>query len=240
MRIRDSRFAVAGAEMLPKLILNARPSIVIILADNDEPGRKQAAKAARAFKAQGRSVRVAFPPEGAKDLNELVNGKTGEDLAAGYAAVRKAIENASEPVEEPGSPQSEPGGPSDSRSPSGPSFLYPPEEGEPPRPLANYANLVTLLETDSRFINLFRYNTLALVVDVLEPIPRPIGKTPIPDDGPYPRILTETDVSRLLECPTRRDQHQQPRDRHPCRRGYRSAQQLSSIPRIPGRSDLGR
>jgi predicted P-loop ATPase len=66
------------------------------------------------------------------------------------------------------------------------------------RPLANHANVITLFEAEPTFQGLFRYNLLALVIDVLKPIPRPAGKPAIPD-GPYPRILTETDVSRLLE-----------------------------------------
>jgi hypothetical protein len=182
MDVALGAFAVAGNKMMPKLVLPAYATHVVILADNDASGREQAAKAACAFKAQGRSVSVAYPPEGAKDLNELVLGKTSDDLAVAYKAVRAAIENAGEVVEEPA--QNSPGLP-----------LLRNSKGEP---LANHANLVTLLESDPLFANVFRYNVLALVVDVLKPIPRPIGKPAIPD-GPHPRILTETDISRLLE-----------------------------------------
>jgi hypothetical protein len=99
MEMAHGVFACAGDKMLPKLILPAHAGDIIILSDNDPPGRQCTAKATRAFKAAGRRVSVAYPPEGAKDFNELVKGKSGEELAAGYAAVRAAIEDAGEAIE---------------------------------------------------------------------------------------------------------------------------------------------
>jgi predicted P-loop ATPase len=81
------------------------------------------------------------------------------------------------------------------RPPRSPLPLLYPTKGQP---LASHANVVTLLEADPQFKGLVRYNQLALVVDVRKPIPRPAGKATI-DDGPYPRVLTETDITRLLE-----------------------------------------
>jgi hypothetical protein len=114
MDMEYGAFAVAGDKMMPGLILPEHAKVVIVLSDNDKPGRQQAASATAAFRAQGRTVSVAYPPEGVKDFNELVNGKTGEELAAGYAAVRAAIENAGEPIEPvPNDPEDKPTRPGD-------------------------------------------------------------------------------------------------------------------------------
>ena len=91
-------WASAGLSMLDAITFPDDVTEVVILADNDEPGRKAARKAAQRFLAAGKMVLIAYPPDGAKDFNELVSGKTGEDLVAGYAAARAAIEAAAAPV----------------------------------------------------------------------------------------------------------------------------------------------
>jgi phage/plasmid primase-like uncharacterized protein len=67
---------------------------VIILADNDAAGQKGMRKAALAFTAQGKTVKIARPPPEVKDFNALINGASGEALAGGLATARTAIEAA--------------------------------------------------------------------------------------------------------------------------------------------------
>jgi hypothetical protein len=99
MNMAHGVFAVTGGKMMPSLILPAYAEDVIVLSDNDAPGRQCTAKSARAFKGQGRSLSVAYPPEEVKDFNELVKGKTGAELEAGYEAVRARIEDAGDAIE---------------------------------------------------------------------------------------------------------------------------------------------
>jgi hypothetical protein len=87
-------WAGAGLSMMDAIAFPDDVTEVVILTDNDQPGRKAARKAAQRFLAAGKTVLVAYPPDGVKDFNELVSGKSGDDLAAGYAAVREAIEAA--------------------------------------------------------------------------------------------------------------------------------------------------
>ena len=47
---------------------------VIIAADGDEPGRAAADEAARGFLSQGRRVRIAVPPAGTGDFNDVLKG----------------------------------------------------------------------------------------------------------------------------------------------------------------------
>lgn len=67
---------------------------VVLLAERDESGAGEAAagKAAAALTRQGMRVRVAWPPEGVKDFNDMV--KDAGELAAAYEDVRIAIESA--------------------------------------------------------------------------------------------------------------------------------------------------
>ena len=91
-------WASAGLSMMDAIMFPDDVTEVVILADNDEPGRKAARKAAQRFLAAGKAVLVAYPPDRVKDFNELVSGKTGAELDAGYAAVRECIEAAAAPV----------------------------------------------------------------------------------------------------------------------------------------------
>jgi Toprim domain len=71
---------------------------VILLGEND--GGKSAAaiaKAAPELKKKGVCVRVAYPPEGFKDFNDMV--KDAPDRSVAYEAVRKAIEDAADFVD---------------------------------------------------------------------------------------------------------------------------------------------
>ena len=47
---------------------------VIVLADGDDPGEAAACEAARRWKREGRSVRIARPPRGT-DFNDLLLGR---------------------------------------------------------------------------------------------------------------------------------------------------------------------
>jgi phage/plasmid primase-like uncharacterized protein len=61
---------------------------IIIVADNDGPGRKVARKAAQALVAKGHAVSIAIPPDNIKDANELLVGR-------GEEAVRALVSEAS-------------------------------------------------------------------------------------------------------------------------------------------------
>jgi hypothetical protein len=98
MGFAHGALACAGAGFMASLVLPTGVAEVIILADSDTPGRKSAAAAADVFEAAGKAVRVAYPPEGVKDFNDLVKGKTGPALDEAYAVVRAAIEAAGEPA----------------------------------------------------------------------------------------------------------------------------------------------
>jgi DNA primase len=54
------------------LHLPAEVREVIILEDADDPGREAAAAAAERLIREGRSVRVACPPAGFKDFNDVL------------------------------------------------------------------------------------------------------------------------------------------------------------------------
>ena len=71
---------------------------VILLGENDD-GKSAAAiaKAAPELKQKGIRVRVAWPPEGFKDFNDMV--KDAPDRAAAFEAVRKTIEDAADFVD---------------------------------------------------------------------------------------------------------------------------------------------
>ena len=63
-------WATCGEENLAGVMLPDAVSSLVIGADGDEPGRKLAAKASRAYLEQGREVRIIYPIDGAKDFNQ--------------------------------------------------------------------------------------------------------------------------------------------------------------------------
>lgn len=81
-----------GAAELVEL-LAAVPDEVIVIADNDEPGRRGAAKVAREIAdGLGRSVSILSPPEADKDLRETLSRCGSTDLALKELLVRPRIE----------------------------------------------------------------------------------------------------------------------------------------------------
>jgi hypothetical protein len=75
---------------------------VILLGENDGGMNARAiAKVATDLKKRGVRVRVAHPPEGFKDFNDMVMGAA--DLGAAFEAVRKAVEGAEDWVDSPDS-----------------------------------------------------------------------------------------------------------------------------------------
>jgi putative DNA primase/helicase len=64
--------------VLPPLPLAAE---VVIIADNDGPGLKTANDAAKRFRAEGRTVRIARPPQGTKDFNEALQQQAARGAA---------------------------------------------------------------------------------------------------------------------------------------------------------------
>jgi len=67
-------WASAGAGMLAAMKLPSVINSVVIGADADEAGRTAAAKAAEAFRQEGRTVRIIYPLTPAKDFNEELMG----------------------------------------------------------------------------------------------------------------------------------------------------------------------
>jgi hypothetical protein len=63
------------------LIRVRRPTAVLIIADNDEPGRDGAHRLARSLRLHSRDVRVVCPPSEFKDLRAWVKcGATRSDM----------------------------------------------------------------------------------------------------------------------------------------------------------------
>lgn len=63
---------------LRTLELPVEVSEVIVLADGDQPGDAAALDAARRWKREGRTVRIARPPDG-MDFNDLLLGRFASD-----------------------------------------------------------------------------------------------------------------------------------------------------------------
>jgi len=97
-----SAWAAAGSSNMPNLVLPDVVMTVVFLGQNDKDDPTQRdktfernlAKAAPKLLAEGKAVRVAWPPANVKDANDLVKGKTGAALAEGYADVQRMIEAA--------------------------------------------------------------------------------------------------------------------------------------------------
>jgi DNA primase len=73
--LHQSVWVSAGTSMLPRMTLADVTLAVVIGADRDAPGETAAIKAARAFSATGRNVRIMRPAPGFKDFSaELMAG----------------------------------------------------------------------------------------------------------------------------------------------------------------------
>jgi hypothetical protein len=89
---------------MPNLVVPDAVTTVVFLGQNDKDDPNQRdktfeqnlAKAAPKLSAQGKAVRVAWPPAGIKDVNDLVRGRTGAALAEGCADVKQMIDGAEE------------------------------------------------------------------------------------------------------------------------------------------------
>ncbi len=88
-------WATLGTSGLRKLDPPSNVTEVILLAENDGGWNKKALDAAiPTLIERGIRVAVATPPDGVKDFNDLVNGKSGHAPAVGLAMVKAAIEGA--------------------------------------------------------------------------------------------------------------------------------------------------
>ena len=100
----SSAWAAAGSSNMPNLVLPVATKTVVFLGQNDKDNPNQRdktfeqnlAKAAPKLLSEGKAVRVAWPPVGVPDVNELVRGRTGAALVAGYADVTRMIGAAEE------------------------------------------------------------------------------------------------------------------------------------------------
>ena len=91
-------WATLGTAGLSAVNLPGDAKDIILLGENDD-GKSAAAiaKAAPELKKKGVRVRVAYPPEGFKDFNDMVNGVA--DRMAAFEAVRAAIMDAKDFVD---------------------------------------------------------------------------------------------------------------------------------------------
>jgi uncharacterized protein (DUF927 family) len=88
-------WATLGTSGLVNLDLPDTVTEVILLAENDGgPNEKALKEVLPALIARGIQARVARPPKGVKDFNDLVNGKSGHSPEAGRAVVKQAVEAA--------------------------------------------------------------------------------------------------------------------------------------------------
>jgi hypothetical protein len=90
-------WSTLGTGGLVNIDLPASVRVVIILAENDGgPNEKALAKVCPVLSEREVGVRVARPPPGLKDFNDLVSGTSGHTPEAGLAVVREAVEGARE------------------------------------------------------------------------------------------------------------------------------------------------
>ena len=88
-------WATLGTSGLINLDLPDAVTEVILLAEDDGgPNEKALNEVLPALIARGVKARVARPPKGLKDFNDLVNGKSGHTPEAGRQVVKQAIEAA--------------------------------------------------------------------------------------------------------------------------------------------------
>jgi uncharacterized protein (DUF927 family) len=88
-------WATLGTSGLINLDLPDTVAEVILLAENDGgPNEKALNEVLPALIARGVEARVARPPKGLKDFNDLVNGTSGHTPEAGREVVRQAVEAA--------------------------------------------------------------------------------------------------------------------------------------------------
>ena len=100
----SSAWAAAGSSNMPNLVLPDAVKTAVFLGQNDKDDPSQhdktfeqnLAKSAPKLMSEGKVVRVAWPPAGVKDINDLVKGRTGAALAAGYGDVKRMIDAAEE------------------------------------------------------------------------------------------------------------------------------------------------
>lgn len=71
-------WACLGTKRLGRIDLPDGVEALVILADNDGPGRAAAAAAVAAYSARGLAVRCCWPPAGDGDWNDLARAKRGE------------------------------------------------------------------------------------------------------------------------------------------------------------------
>jgi predicted P-loop ATPase len=183
MEFRYAAWASAGVNALKDIALPDDVKEVILLADNDRPGSpasKSSVEAAWKFRAAGKKVRIAWPPENVKDFNDLVKGKTGAERDAGYRTVKERIEAAEEFT--------------DDARPE-PTLKYLRGKGGERR--ACVANLITMLESDTAFAGLLRHNDFSIEVVVTAALPtmRHSGN----GENKYPRALEDDDLTSVLD-----------------------------------------
>jgi len=145
---------------------------LILLEDQDDPGRKSVAAAAARLVKNGYKVRVARPLAG-KDINEAL-------LMIGLVEPICTIEDYVE-------------------TPSG-DWYSRCIAGSDGRTLSNFANAVLALRCDHAFEGMFGYDAFANVVIMYRQAPKTVNQSKFADPEPhYPRPLTDNDINRVQE-----------------------------------------
>jgi predicted P-loop ATPase len=185
-------WAAVGASNLPNVVLPKTTKGVIFLGQNDktDPSKhdptfaRYASQAARKFVTEGKSVHIAWPPAGVKDINDLVRGKTGDDLVQGYVQARAMLEDAS--ASAPSAP------------PSKATWLESLLVDGRGNILLTVANVLIALRSAPELADTLAYDELLRAAVLTAPLPLVEGAQHASRD-PLPRAVTDEDVTQLQE-----------------------------------------
>jgi predicted P-loop ATPase len=191
-----SAWAAIGASNMPNLVLPETVKNVVFLGQNDpdQPGKPDpafagfVARAASKFAAEGRRVGIAWPPVGVKDINDLVKGKTGEDLARGYAQARAMLDGAEAFGAAPAA---------ETRLREA-AWLERALTDDRNRVLSNLANVLTAMRFTPQLAGMLAYDELLRAAVLVAPLPL-TEKARHASRDPLPRPVVDEDVSQLQE-----------------------------------------
>jgi hypothetical protein len=188
----NSAWAALGASNMPNVDVPETTKTVVFLGQNDktDPSKHDptfarfAARAVRRLAADGKDVRIAWPPAGVKDINDLVRGKANEELAEGYARARAMLEGADVPPE--------------SAPLSRASWIEHALVDGYGNPLSNLANAMLLLRSAPEIADCFGYDEMERSTLILEEPPLAKGAIHA-NHRLLPRPISDADVTQVQE-----------------------------------------
>jgi predicted P-loop ATPase len=188
----DSAWAAVGAANLPNLVLPETTKAVVMLGQNDKtnPTRhdstfaRYASQAARKFSVAGKQVRIAWPAAGVKDINDLVRGKTGDELVQGYVRARAMLEDADKQT--PSAP------------PSRSSWTEHALVDGHGQVMPIVANVLLALRLAPELADTLAYDELLRAAVLVKELPLTVGAKRIVG-RPLPRPVIDEDVTQLQE-----------------------------------------